>query len=269
MKAENLDINALRKSLQGQTVVSIQPVAGSPLENTAFIAAMAQAAEQAGAKALRIEGVENVEAVSQVVNVPIIGIVKRDLIDSPIRITPFVCDVDSLANAGATIIAFDATNRPRPESREIIADAIRHSGCFSMADCSNFEDGEWAHSQGIDIIGTTLSGYVGGSIPDEPDLPLVKQFSDAGFLPWQKADTTRRSLQPKPLLTAQLRLQWAPLLPGWKWLLNGLITQHRQRECGNVYLGYRYWRHKNRHRFCQQWKLNEAPPVPDTKGANR
>lgn len=66
MKAENLDINALRKSLQGQTVVSIQPVAGSPLENTAFIAAMAQAAEQAGAKALRIEGVENVEAVSQV-----------------------------------------------------------------------------------------------------------------------------------------------------------------------------------------------------------
>ncbi|MBV7296976.1 putative N-acetylmannosamine-6-phosphate 2-epimerase [Enterovibrio paralichthyis] len=181
MKAENLDINALRKSLQGQTVVSIQPVAGSPLENTAFIAAMAQAAEQAGAKALRIEGVENVEAVSQVVNVPIIGIVKRDLIDSPIRITPFVCDVDSLANAGATIIAFDATNRPRPESREIIADAIRHSGCFSMADCSNFEDGEWAHSQGIDIIGTTLSGYVGGSIPDEPDLPLVKQFSDAGF----------------------------------------------------------------------------------------
>nr|WP_255555401.1 putative N-acetylmannosamine-6-phosphate 2-epimerase [Enterovibrio paralichthyis] len=171
----------MRKSLQGQTVVSIQPVAGSPLENTAFIAAMAQAAEQAGAKALRIEGVENVEAVSQVVNVPIIGIVKRDLIDSPIRITPFVCDVDSLANAGATIIAFDATNRPRPESREIIADAIRHSGCFSMADCSNFEDGEWAHSQGIDIIGTTLSGYVGGSIPDEPDLPLVKQFSDAGF----------------------------------------------------------------------------------------
>lgn len=181
MKAENLDINALRKSLQGQTVVSIQPVAGSPLENTAFIAAMAQAAEQAGAKALRIEGVENVEAVSQVVNVPIIGIVKRDLIDSPIRITPFVCDVDSLANAGATIIAFDATNRPRPESREIIADAIRHSGCFSMADCSNFEDGEWAHSQGIDIIGTTLSGYVGGDIPDEPDLLLVKRFSEAGF----------------------------------------------------------------------------------------
>lgn len=181
MRTKNININQLKKQLQGQTVVSIQPVPDSPLEKTEFIVAMAQAAEQAGAKALRIEGVANVAAVSRAVNLPIIAIVKRDLTDSPVRITPYLCDVASLAEAGATIIAFDATNRERPESRDVIAKAIQESGCFAMADCSNFEDGLWANEVGVDIIGSTLSGYVGGEEPTEPDLQLVKQFSQAGF----------------------------------------------------------------------------------------
>lgn len=181
MRTKSLNINELKALLQGQTVVSIQPVVGSPLEKTEFIVAMAQAAEQAGAQALRIEGVDNVKAVSNAVTIPIIGIVKRDLTDSPVRITPYVCDVASLAEAGATIIAFDATNRPRPENRDVIANAIKASGCFAMADCSNFEDGLWADEQGVDIIGSTLSGYVGNEEPTEPDLQLVEQFYKAGF----------------------------------------------------------------------------------------
>lgn len=181
MRTKNININQLKEQLQGQTVVSIQPVPDSPLEKTEFIVAMAQAAEQAGAKALRIEGVANVAAVSRAVNLPIIAIVKRDLTDSPVRITPYLCDVASLAEAGATIIAFDATNRERPKSRDVIAKAILESGCFAMADCSNFEDGLWANEVGVDIIGSTLSGYVGDEEPTEPDLQLVKQFSRAGF----------------------------------------------------------------------------------------
>lgn len=181
MRAQNLTIDELKNSLQGQTVVSIQPVPDSPLDKTEFIVAMALAAEQAGAKALRIEGAKNVAAVSAAVTIPIIAIVKRDLTDSPIRITPYVSDVDALANAGATIIAFDATNRVRPESRETIAQAIKNSGCFAMADSSCFEDGRWAHSQGVEIIGSTLSGYVGNEEPTEPDFKLVQNFADAGF----------------------------------------------------------------------------------------
>nr|WP_117232674.1 N-acetylmannosamine-6-phosphate 2-epimerase [Vibrio maerlii] len=181
MKTKNLSISELKASLSGQTVVSIQPVVGSPLEKTEFIVAMAMAAEQAGAKALRIEGADNVSAVSAAVSVPIIGIVKRDLTGSPVRITPYASDVDALANAGATIIAFDATDRERPETRERIAQTIKNSGCYAMADSSCFEDGLWAHEQGVEIIGSTLSGYVGGDEPTEPDLELVKQFSQAGF----------------------------------------------------------------------------------------
>ncbi len=40
----------------GGLIVSCQPVPGSPLDNPAIVAAMALAAEQAGAVALRIEG---------------------------------------------------------------------------------------------------------------------------------------------------------------------------------------------------------------------
>ena len=181
MRAQNLNIEELREHLQSQTVVSIQPVPDSPLDKTEFIVAMALAAGQAGAKALRIEGAKNVAAVSDAVTIPIIAIVKRDLADSPVRITPYVSDVDALANAGATIIAFDATNRTRPESRETIAQAIKHSACFAMADSSCFEDGQWAHSQGVEIIGTTLSGYVGDEEPSEPDFQLVERFANAGF----------------------------------------------------------------------------------------
>jgi len=181
VKDLKLNINELKSQLKGQTVVSIQPVEGSPLEKTEIIVAMAIAAEQAGAKGLRIEGVNNVAAVSSQVNIPIIGIVKRDFTDSPVRITPFRSDVDALANAGATIIAFDATDRIRPESRDQIANAIKNSGCFAMADSSCFEDGLWAHQQGVEIIGSTLSGYCGDEEPTEPDFELVKKFSTAGF----------------------------------------------------------------------------------------
>ena len=89
---------------QGGLIVSCQPVPGSPLDKPDIIAAMALAAEQAGAVALRIEGIENVRAVSALVSVPIIGIVKRDLPDSPVRITPWLEDVDALAGAGAIIV---------------------------------------------------------------------------------------------------------------------------------------------------------------------
>ncbi len=181
MRDKSLKIRELKEQLRGQTVVSIQPVVGSPLEKTEFIVAMALAAQQAGAKALRIEGINNVAAVAANVTIPIIGIVKRDLIDSPVRITPYVEDVDALAAAGATIIAFDATDRLRPESRAVIAEAIRRTSCFAMADCSCFEDGLWAHQHGVEIIGSTLSGYVGGEEPTEPDLNLVRQFAGEGF----------------------------------------------------------------------------------------
>ncbi|MDU1026180.1 MAG: N-acetylmannosamine-6-phosphate 2-epimerase [Leclercia adecarboxylata] len=165
---------------QGGLIVSCQPVPGSPLDKPEIIAAMALAAEQAGAVALRIEGVENLRAVRAVVTIPIIGIVKRDLPDSPVRITPWLEDVDALAEAGASIIAFDGTRRPRPVPVEALLARIRHHQLIAMADCSSQEEGLYCHQLGTQLIGTTLSGYTSAETPDEPDLALVASLSQAG-----------------------------------------------------------------------------------------
>ncbi len=165
---------------QGGLIVSCQPVPDSPLDKSEIIAAMALAAEQAGAVALRIEGVENLRAVRAVVTIPIIGIVKRDLPDSPVRITPWLEDVDALAEAGASIIAFDGTQRPRPVPVEALLARIQHHQLIAMADCSSQEEGLYCHQLGTQLIGTTLSGYTSAETPDEPDLALVASLSQAG-----------------------------------------------------------------------------------------
>jgi hypothetical protein len=89
---------------QGGLVVSCQPVPDSPLDKPDIVAAMALAAQQAGAVAVRIEGINNLRAVRQAVTLPIIGIIKRDLTDSPVRITPYAEDVDALAQAGQILL---------------------------------------------------------------------------------------------------------------------------------------------------------------------
>jgi len=159
-------------TMQG-LVVSCQPVPGGPQDNADFVVGFARAALAAGAVALRIESVAYVAAVRAVTGVPIIGLVKRDLTDSPVRITPFVADAEALADAGADIIAFDATDRVRPASVEALIKAVKGKGRLSMADCSCLSDARRALAAGADFVGTTLSGYVGGPEPAAPDLALV------------------------------------------------------------------------------------------------
>lgn len=165
---------------QGGLIVSCQPVPGSPLDKPEIVAAMALAAEQAGAVALRIEGVENLKATRAVVSLPIIGILKRDLADSPVRITAFLEDVDALAQAGADIIAIDGTDRERPVPVAALLARIHYHQLLAMTDCSSREDGLACQVLGADIIGTTLSGYTTAETPEEPDLALVKALSEAG-----------------------------------------------------------------------------------------
>lgn len=164
-------------------VVSCQPLPDSAMDRTDIVVAMAQAAVAGGATAVRIEGVHNVRAVAAVLNVPIIGIVKRDLENSPIRITPYVQDVKDLAAAGARIIAFDGTHRERPASFEALLDATRAAGCVAMADCATDADGLRAWALGCELIGTTLSGYTEQTLHvcgDEPDFELVERLALAG-----------------------------------------------------------------------------------------
>ena len=174
-------MNALQR-LKGGLIASCQPVDDGPMDRPDIVAAMAKAAVAGGAAGLRIEGIENLRAVRAVVDVPIIGIVKSDLRDSPVRITVTVEDVLALANAGADVIAYDATSRPRPSTREDVLAAISSSGRTAMADCATLEDGRVALAGGAAILGSTLSGYTAETegLHDGPDFELIGAFRSLG-----------------------------------------------------------------------------------------
>lgn len=166
--------------IQNGLIASCQPVDDGPMDKPEIVAAMAMASVVGGAKGIRIEGVENLKATRPYITVPIIGIVKRDLPDSPVRITPYLEDIDALAQAGADIIAVDGTFRTRPVELKLAVERIHAQGCLAMADCSNLEEGLYCQQLGFDIVGSTMSGYTGGEVPDEPDYQLVIDLKNAG-----------------------------------------------------------------------------------------
>jgi len=167
--------------LAGGLVVSCQPVSGGPFDGVEGVVAFARAAVAAGAVGLRIEGAANVAAVVQACGVPVIGLVKRDLVHSAVRITPFLEDVQALADAGAAIIAFDATARSRPVPVAALIGAVKARGRVAMADCATIVDGRHAVAAGADVVGSTMAGYTGnGPVPMLPDLVLVRELAQLG-----------------------------------------------------------------------------------------
>jgi putative N-acetylmannosamine-6-phosphate epimerase len=169
--------------LRGRLIVSCQPVTNGPLDRTDFVVAQAQAVTAEGAAAVRIEGVERVAAVHRSVAVPIIGIVKIDLPATDIRITPRLSDIDALADAGAAIVAFDATDRSRPAAIPAMIARVHERGALAMADVATIAEGHAAAAAGADLVASTLSGYVGpGPPPREPDIDLVRALAAAGLI---------------------------------------------------------------------------------------
>jgi len=159
--------------LAGSLIVSCQPVPHGPLDRAEIVVAFALAALSSGAAGVRIESRAYVAAVRAATAAPIIGLIKRDLPDSPVRITPHLADVEALAAAGADIVAFDATQRLRPVAAAELSAAAHRLGKLAMADVSNLAEARDAFAFGADIVGTTLSGYTGGAEPEGPDFDLV------------------------------------------------------------------------------------------------
>lgn len=180
--------------------MSCQPVIGGALDRPDIVAAFAQAALDGGAVGLRIQGIADLKAVRPITDVPIIGLIKVDRDDTPIHITPLVEHVEALAEAGADIIAFDATNRPRPIPLETLVVSIQRVGKIAMADCAVVDDGRRAADLGCAFLGSTMSGYAGGPALNGPDLDLVTALARLGPFViaegrYQKPEDAARGMQ--------------------------------------------------------------------------
>ncbi len=155
--------------LKGQVIVSVQAEPHEPFYAQESFLAMAQSVLNGGAKGLRLAGKSFVQLARTQWgdDLPIIGLTKPDTIpkhaEAEVYITPTYADVASLANAGADIVALDATLRPRPggETLETIVQKAHqeHPQLLLMADISTLSEGLNAEALGFDIISTTLSGY--------------------------------------------------------------------------------------------------------------
>ena len=101
----------LLDKLKQRLIVSCRPLREGPMDTADQVVGLALGAIAGGAAAVHLDSVRDVEAVRARTDVPIIGAVTREVEDSPVRLTPTVEDVLALAEAGADIIAFDATDR--------------------------------------------------------------------------------------------------------------------------------------------------------------
>ncbi|ARK29845.1 N-acetylmannosamine-6-phosphate 2-epimerase [Halalkalibacter krulwichiae] len=149
--------------MKSKLIVSCQALEGEPLHSPFIMSKMALAAYEGGAGGIRANSVIDIQAIKQEVDLPIIGIIKRDFEGSDVFITPTLKEVDELVAEGVDIIAFDATLRERPDSKtieEFIGTIkMKYPNQKFMADISTVEEAINAEKLGVDYVGTTLVGY--------------------------------------------------------------------------------------------------------------
>jgi N-acylglucosamine-6-phosphate 2-epimerase len=147
--------------LRGGLIVSVQAWPGSAIDDPHVIAAMAKAARENGAAAVRVEGAANLRAVRERVDIPIVGLIKREYAGFEPYITPAADDVRTVIECGAEVVAFDATLREHPGNETVasLIETIRASGRVAMADCASAGEAELAAGARAQIVATTLCGY--------------------------------------------------------------------------------------------------------------
>lgn len=159
--------------LQRGLIVSCQAGEGEPLHGCNIMQYMARAAVAGGAVGIRALYYD-IESIKREVDVPVVGLAKRDYPDSEVYITPTKKEVDAVLAAGADCVALDATLRPRPHGEDL-ADLVAYirqkaPGTEIMADIATLQEAKNAEALGFDYVSTTLRGYTretrGAVLPD-------------------------------------------------------------------------------------------------------
>ena len=169
------------EDIKNHLIVSCQALEYEPLHSSFIMSKMALAAYQGGAKGIRANTIEDIQAIKKEVDLPIIGIIKQEYEGSVVFITPTIKEVDALVKEGVDIIAMDATIRERPH--HIYLDDFfkevrkKYPNQKFMADCSTIEEAIHADELGFDFIGTTMVGYTKeskGLKTEENDFEIIR-----------------------------------------------------------------------------------------------
>ena len=154
---------AILDQVKGGLIVSCQALKEEPLYSSYIMSRMAYAAMLGGAVGIRANTVVDITEIKKTVDLPVIGIIKEVYGDCNVYITPTMKEIDDLVECGVSIIATDATKRPRPDGKtldEFFGEVReKYPDQLFMADCSCYEEGMHAAEIGFDLIGTTMNGY--------------------------------------------------------------------------------------------------------------
>ena len=116
-----------------------------------------------GAVGIRANTVRDITQIKQVVDLPVIGIIKKDYPGTPMYITVTMKEVDELVECGVDILAVQGTGALRPDgstsAQFIRAIKAKYPDQLVMADCDNFENAMTCAEAGADFVGTTMRGY--------------------------------------------------------------------------------------------------------------
>ncbi|WP_077369769.1 N-acetylmannosamine-6-phosphate 2-epimerase [Anaerosalibacter sp. Marseille-P3206] len=176
------------KLIKGGLVVSCQALQNEPLHSSYIMSRMAYAAMLGGAVGIRANGGEDIVEIKKTVNLPIIGLRKRVYDNFDVFITPTMVEVKEVVEAGADIVAIDATDRKRPDGltlKEFVEEIRKtYPNILIMGDISKVSEGIECEKLGFDLVGTTLSGYTEDTKNRKlPDFELMKTLVEKLTIP--------------------------------------------------------------------------------------
>ena len=190
MKTTDARKREILESLKGGLIVSCQVQHDDPIYSEEMPVKMAEAAQWAGAVGIRANSPEQIRAIREAVDLPIIGLYKIWQEGTDVFITPTLEAAKQVYEAGADIIALDCTEQMingreayhlLPEVKEALPEAI------IFADVSTYEEAKRELQLGADVIGPTLYGYTRQTKDiEQPDLRefarMCRDFGDQAYL---------------------------------------------------------------------------------------
>ncbi|MDO4520949.1 MAG: putative N-acetylmannosamine-6-phosphate 2-epimerase [Erysipelotrichaceae bacterium] len=214
--------------LHNGLIVSCQAVPGEPHYMPGITTMFAECAAWAGAAGLRVNSPEDIKAIKEKVNLPVIGIWKIGRNINDVYLTPNLEAAKAVYEAGAEIIAVQATDHYREDGKKAY-ETIREikeniPEALIFADVATAEDARIAAEYGADFVAPTLSGYTKAGyfnkteIKDAPDYILLRDIVDA------VKGTDARVIMEGKVATPEIAIQCL-YMGAWSVVVGNAITR--------------------------------------------